>query len=131
MPKPRSDETDSPALRALENAVGKRIRELRQAKKMTQRELSALSEIRVTYINEIEVLGVNLSLKLLQQIAEALGVLPRDLLPGPPDQTETPNVTLAVVRRKVEGLRRTFEEQHSDLLAFIDGAAAPDEPETC
>jgi transcriptional regulator with XRE-family HTH domain len=103
---------------------------------MTQRRLAELSEVRATYLNEVEVLGVNLSLKLLQQIATALGVLPRDLLPSSADQSETSNVTLGVVRRKLEGLRKTVDDGHEEILKalneivrFLDTAAASDEGE--
>lgn len=106
------DEEETPASRALYNTVGKRIRELRQAKNMTQKQLSDLSDVKATYITLIEATGVNLSLKLLQQFADALGVSPRDLLPSP-DQVETLDVT--IVRQKVADLA----EQVKSLEAVV------------
>jgi transcriptional regulator with XRE-family HTH domain len=135
MPNARKN-GDDPADRELYVAVGLRIRELRERREMTQRRLAELSEVRATYLNEVEVLGVNLSLKLLQQIATALGVLPRDLLPSSADESETSNVTLGVVRRKLEGLRKTVDDGHEEILKalneivrFLDTAAASDEGE--
>lgn len=114
MRKPRTLDEDSPADRALNYAVGKRIRELRQDKNMTQKQLSELSDIKATYITLIEATGVNLSLKLLQRLADALGVTPRDLLPAR-DQGETPSVTIEIVRKKVADLA----EQVRNLEAVV------------
>ncbi|MEO8715018.1 MAG: helix-turn-helix transcriptional regulator [Acetobacteraceae bacterium] len=114
MRKPRTLDEDSPADRALNYAVGKRIRELRQDKNMTQKQLSELSDIKATYITLIEAAGVNLSLKLLQRLADALGVTPRDLLPAR-DQGETPSVTIEIVRKKVADLA----EQVRNLEAVV------------
>lgn len=108
------DEEETPVSRALYNTVGKQIRKLRQAKNMTQKQLSDLSDVKATYITLIEATGVNLSLKLLQQFADALGVSPRDLLPSP-DRPETLDVTMEIVRHKVADLA----EQVKSLAAVV------------
>jgi len=119
MRKPRTLEEDSPADRALNYAVGKRIRELRQTKGMTQKELAELSDVKATYIALIEATGVNLSLKLLLQFATALGVAPRDLLPSS-DQGETSDVTIPLVRAKLARLKEELKE----LEAIVQSAPA-------
>jgi transcriptional regulator with XRE-family HTH domain len=138
MARAGKDEEETPANRALYKTVGKRIRELRQARDLTQKELGALSEVRSTYIVEIEAVGVNLSLRLLQQFASALGVTARDLLPGP-DQTETHNLSIPVVKKRIANLRdeltklvrdelaKQIEACCNDVITFVDVPARPDQ----
>lgn len=130
MRKPNEyDEEDSPADRALLFAVGKRIRELRRAKKLTQKELSELADVRANYIVEIEAVGANLSLKLVQRFADALNVPARDLFPSP-EQTESPDVTISILLTKVANLLEAIKRLEilcSEIITSTDKDAAPDQ----
>jgi len=105
-----TDEEDDPALEALCAAVGARVRELRTKMDLSQAELSARSGIRRSYLNEIERLGVNLSLKLLFQLANALGMKVSDLVSESDDEARGKSVNLVVLRAKVSGLLKTIDE---------------------
>jgi transcriptional regulator with XRE-family HTH domain len=113
-----TDEGDGPAVEALCAAVGVRVRELRTRMGLSQVELSARSGIKRGYVYEIERLGVNLSLKLLFQLANALGVKVSDLVSESGDTSRGKNVDLAVLREKVLYL----QERNADLLKTIDEA---------
>jgi len=68
-------------------AVGNRIREIRKEQGLTQNQLAAKADLRQSYVFEIESGGSNLTLKMLNRVARALHVSPRDLLPS--DQSAT------------------------------------------
>ena len=119
MRKPRKDDAAATD-RTLEHAVGKRIRELRLAKGMTQKDLSHRSEVGPNYIVEIEQVGANLSLKLLKQFADALGVDMRDLLPGSQDMDSSDTM---LFRDKVSALReqlKSLERFCDDIITKVD-----------
>lgn len=59
--------------------LGKRIRELRKAKGVTQEELAFEAKIDFSYINEIEAGKRNPSVEILNAIAGVLGVTVKDL----------------------------------------------------
>lgn len=59
--------------------LGKRIREIRKAKKMSQEELAYQSKTDYSYLNEIEAGKRNPSVKRINEIAKALGVSIKDL----------------------------------------------------
>lgn len=61
-------------------ALGKRIRQLREEKKISQTELGNLCEIERSNMNRIESGNTNPSSYLLYQIAQKLGVEPNELL---------------------------------------------------
>lgn len=123
-------EEEAPELKELFATVGLRVRDLRTRKDMSQKDLSARSGIKVTYLNEIERIGVNLSLKLLYQLAKALEVQPSDLLPGR-DIARDPEIKLGIVRKKLCDLVssvQALEDRGSELILLIDREASPDEP---
>lgn len=59
--------------------LGKRIREIRKVKKMSQEELAYQAEIDYSYLNEIEAGKRNPSVKRIAAIAKALRVSIKDL----------------------------------------------------
>lgn len=59
--------------------LGKRIREIRKAKKLSQEELAYQSKTDYSYLNEIEAGKRNPSVKRINEIAKALGVSIKDL----------------------------------------------------
>jgi transcriptional regulator with XRE-family HTH domain len=130
MAKQGQNEEEAPELKELFAAVGVRVRDLRIKRDMSQKELSARSEIKATYLNEIERLGVNLSLKLLFQLAKALEVQPSDLLPGR-DISGDPDIKLGIVRKKLCDLVssvQALEDRHSELILLIDERTSPHKP---
>ena len=60
--------------------LGKKIRELRKKKELTQEELAYKSELDYSYINQIENGKRNPSVEAVEKIAKALGVKVQDLL---------------------------------------------------
>ena len=82
MVKLAKEEEDSPELKTVYLSIGQRIRELREQRSFSQKELASRAGIRQPYLAEIELVGINLSLRLLLSIAGALDVSLRDLLPG-------------------------------------------------
>ncbi len=111
-----ADDDESPELQKLLESVGSRIREIRLQRKMTQKDLAILSDVRATYLNEIELLGVNVSLKLLLQIAQALNVLPRDLLPE-----RASDDSVGLVRQKASELTEAL----GSFLKALDEPTSP------
>jgi transcriptional regulator with XRE-family HTH domain len=61
--------------------LGTNVRQLRQAKGLTQEELAFRSEIDLTYLGGIERGRRNPSLIVMGRIADSLGVSLRDLVP--------------------------------------------------
>lgn len=62
---------------------GERLRSLRQARSLTQRELANRAEVTVTYISRLEAGGASPGIDLLERLAQALGAGVVDLLPVP------------------------------------------------
>ena len=79
------EEDDSSEQDVFVRAVGSRIREIRKAQALTQKQLAEKADLRQSYVFEIESGGSNLTLKMLDRVARAFQVSPRDLLPS--DQT--------------------------------------------
>ena len=79
------EEDDSSEQDVFVRAVVSRIREIRKAQGLTQKQLAEKADLRQSYVFEIESGGSNLTLKMLDRVARAFQVSPRDLLPS--DQT--------------------------------------------
>jgi len=60
--------------------LGKKIRELRQKKNLSQEELADLSGFHRTYIGMVERAEKNITLKNLEKLADALGIDIKELL---------------------------------------------------
>jgi DNA-binding XRE family transcriptional regulator len=69
-------------LRREDKQLADRIRALRQARGMTQEELSAHISVSPTYIAHIETYRRGLSLPVLYRLAKVFGIPVRDLFPG-------------------------------------------------
>ena len=59
--------------------LGKRIRTLRKAKKMTQEQLASVADSGAKYISELERGEANVTIALVSKIAEGLGVATGEL----------------------------------------------------
>ena len=69
-------------LEQLLTSIGQRVRELRRARKLTQRQLADKVGTGHTYVTAVESGVQNLTLETLVKIALVLGVTVRDLLPA-------------------------------------------------
>jgi len=76
------DEPGAVEYEALLKTVASRIREERTAAKLSQAQLAAKTDLKQSYIYELETGESNITLKTLSRVASALGVAPRDLLPA-------------------------------------------------
>jgi transcriptional regulator with XRE-family HTH domain len=65
--------------RALRRIIGANVRRLRTARGLTQEQLAELIDSDQPYVSEIEGGLVNLTADILQSLALALGVTPREL----------------------------------------------------
>jgi ribosome-binding protein aMBF1 (putative translation factor) len=61
---------------------GKRLREVRQRKGVSQEKLAELAGLHRTYVSSVERGERNISLLNISKLAEALGVPPAKLMPG-------------------------------------------------
>ena len=61
---------------------GKRIKELRQSKNLSQEALAHLAELDRTYIPSIEKGGRNVSIEVIQKLSVAFGIKISELLKG-------------------------------------------------
>ena len=76
--------TRKPTVRqnAIVQAFAERLKSLRAARNMTQRELATKAQITFSYISRLEAGGAAPGLDLLQKLAQALGANIADLLPS-------------------------------------------------
>jgi transcriptional regulator with XRE-family HTH domain len=65
--------------RALRRVIGANVRRLRTARGLTQEQLAELIDSDQPYVSEIEGGLINLTADILQSLAGALGVTPREL----------------------------------------------------
>jgi transcriptional regulator with XRE-family HTH domain len=65
--------------RALRRVIGANVRRLRGTRGLTQEQLAELIDSDQPYVSEIEGGLINLSADILQSLAVALGVTPREL----------------------------------------------------
>lgn len=65
----------------IREVLGKKIKQIRQKKKMSQEDLAFESELHRTYISDIERGARNVSIKNIEKIAKALNVSLKELMP--------------------------------------------------
>lgn len=99
-------------------AVGKRLRELRKSRALTQVQLAEKASLNVKYYAACERTGANLTIDSLERLADALGVAVADLFPahedgGPDDRQVVLSLAQAVTKSgdadKVRRLRAVLE----------------------
>jgi transcriptional regulator with XRE-family HTH domain len=69
----------------LVKVFGLNVREARESRGLTQEDLEGMTGLRRSYISDLERGTRNPSIRALERIAAALGVLPSDLLHLPPE----------------------------------------------
>src|SRR5512132_3558701 len=80
-------------------AMGQRVRELRTGLGMTRKELAAASAVSERYVAEVELGRGNVSVLILRQLAQALGVSPALLLSVPDAAADERAALLRLVER--------------------------------
>ena len=95
--------------------LGRRVQELRAAKKWSQEEFAHISGLHRTYIGQIERGEKNISFENLSKVAAVLGVTLSELLSGLEDGSAlggaSKRAPLPGTERTFEGARRTLELQ--------------------
>ena len=66
----------------LQNRIGKRIRDIRISKGVSQSQLALMTSMTKSYMSEIEAGKKNLTLRTLQKIATSLGITLEDSFRG-------------------------------------------------
>ncbi|KAB1641994.1 helix-turn-helix domain-containing protein [Adlercreutzia muris] len=66
----------------LQNRIGKRIRDIRISKGVSQSQLALMTSMTKSYMSEIEAGKKNLTLRTLQKIATSLGITLEDIFRG-------------------------------------------------
>lgn len=72
--------------------LGKRVRQVRQGRKLTLRSLAQQSGLSTRFLSDLEAGRANLSVVSLAAVAEALGESPARLLEGKPARSQAPGV---------------------------------------
>jgi transcriptional regulator with XRE-family HTH domain len=121
MVKAAKDEEEDPQLQALYLAIGQKIRAVRLQRKFSQKDLAIRTDIKQQYLAEIELFGVNLSLKSLKRIATALDLTLRDLLPGSAEGEDCA-ASVTALRAEMAETLSVFESQYTKMLALVDRA---------
>lgn len=102
--------------------LGERIRSVRKTKRITQEGLAELADLNLSYMSEIERGLANVSLCVVNQVANALGIGVTELLETPAGQRK--DIDFFALRQRVETLgmrdRITFMEAANGIL---DGLA--------
>jgi transcriptional regulator with XRE-family HTH domain len=101
--------------------LGERIREIREAKELTQREIAARIQIDDYYISRLENNHINPTLATMQKLADALGVEVRDFFPPQAQEFKITPPKLDRDLKKVVALWKSLTEEHKQLmLRFIE-----------
>lgn len=94
-----------------------RLREVRQAKGMTQAELARQAHVALSHLSKLENAEAAPGLDLLDRLARALGTTVTGLLP-PPAAPETAEAHRELVRRLFDGF---VSGAGSETLAVVEG----------
>ncbi len=101
--------------------LGERVREIREAKGWTQREIADRVGIDDYYISRLENGHINPTLATLQKLARALEVEVRDLFPSARSEFKVPPLRLDRDLKKVVALWHGLNQEHRQLmLRFIE-----------
>ena len=109
--------TRKPTVRqaAIVQAFAERLKALRAARNMTQRELATKAQVTFSYISRLEAGGAAPGIDLLQKLALALDANVADLLPGP----EAGEVSRDDVKELFDALLPKAGPETLSMLAMI------------
>ncbi|MCD6336412.1 MAG: helix-turn-helix transcriptional regulator [Candidatus Latescibacteria bacterium] len=105
--------------------IGKKIRELRKSKELTQERLAEKADLHPTYVGSIERGEVNVSINTLQKTADALEVtietlFPFDLRKEPTTETELlTSQILGLVRSEPPHIQKVLLNVLKSLIAEL------------
>ena len=100
---------------AIVQAFAERLKALRAARNMTQRELATKAQVTFSYISRLEAGGAAPGIDLLQELAQALDANVADLLPGP----EAGEVSRDDVKELFDALLPKAGPETLSMLAMI------------
>ncbi|MBI4454767.1 MAG: helix-turn-helix transcriptional regulator [Acidobacteria bacterium] len=101
--------------------LGERVREIREAKGMTQRNVADSIGIDDYYISRLENGHINPTLLTLEKVAGALGIAIRDFFPPEKPEFKIPDVKLSGDLKKIQRLWEKLRPQHKWLmLRFVE-----------
>ena len=80
------------------STLGRRIRDLRAARRFTLKELAERAELSARFLVQLESGTANVSVRKLAALARALGTTPAELLSGPGGEAEVPVIALLGLR---------------------------------
>jgi transcriptional regulator with XRE-family HTH domain len=101
--------------------LGERIREIREARGLTQRQVAGRLEIDDYYVSRLENNHINPTLATLQRLARALEVDVRDFFPAPQVDFKVEPLRLEKDLKKVVTLWKGLTAEHKRLLLrFIE-----------
>lgn len=95
---------------------GRRIRELRKARGLTQRALAERSGVAEKYLSDIERGQVNVSLALIARLADGLGVPAKELFPEPDSRSDDDR---QVARDLVAAITATADDDKAARLRLF------------
>lgn len=105
----------------MSKTLGERMREIREAKGLTQREIAARIQIDDYYISRLENNHINPTLATMQKLATALEVDVRDFFPAVQPEFRITPPKLDKDLKKVVALWKDLNQEHRQLmLRFIE-----------
>lgn len=105
----------------MSKTLGERIREIREAKQLTQRQVAARIQIDDYYVSRLENNHINPTLSTMQKLAGALEVEIRDLFPATRPEFKITPPKLDKDLKKVVALWKGLNQEHRQLmLRFIE-----------
>jgi len=131
---PTADEQEASDLASLKSFIGTRVREARKRLKMSQSELGALIGSGHSHVNMIESGDMNVTLKSIVKLANALKIKPLQLFVGDDTVSSLSDDTARQLMKLLQSTRSSFDlanerlQQVELLLAGKNSKAAP--PET-
>jgi transcriptional regulator with XRE-family HTH domain len=122
-----ADDESEPEQQQLQDAVGARIRALREERGWSQKDLAARCDLKAPYVYEIERGAANVTLRTLLRLANAFGVTPRDLMVTT-SNLEAENQTLRDMLTRILGKMRTIYEEEERIMTGVDTSHRPSKP---
>ena len=105
----------------MSKTLGERVREIREAKSLTQREIAARIQIDDYYVSRLENNHINPTLSTIQKLARALEVELRDFFPATQPEFRILPPKLDKDLKKVVALWKGMNQEHRQLmLRFIE-----------
>ncbi|MBI2058708.1 MAG: helix-turn-helix transcriptional regulator [Nitrospirae bacterium] len=99
--------------------VGRRIRELRKRRKLSQEKLAELAGIHPTHMNRIEAGRINMTAAVLQGIGKSLGVSVAELVDVGAEQGAAEDDRIQSLARRIKQLKTERKKIVYDVLEVL------------